>query len=155
MREPSSEASSITVRRASSADLLSIHGLLVELGYAQLTTAALAPVLHAMLDDTTRAVWMAEDEAQIVGLLTTTTRPQLRLAGLEMTIEELVVREHARGQGVGRVLLDHANREAARLGVLRVQLTTNRTRDVYLRGFYPKNGFVEAPSAVMRWSPET
>ncbi len=154
MSEPLSEPSSITVRRATSADLLSIHGLLVDLGYPQLTEATLAPTLEAVLADPTRAVWLAMHASQIVGLLTTTTRPQLRLAGLETTIEELVVREDARGRGVGRVLLDHAKREASILGVLRVQLTTNRTRDVYTRGFYPKNDFTEAPSAVMRWSPE-
>ena len=150
-----SEPSSTLVRRATAADLPSIHGLLIDLGYAHLSRDALADVLDALLRDDTRGVWLADVETEVVGLLTTTVRSQLRLAGLEMTIEELVVREHVRGRGVGRALLDHAKGEARKLGVLRVQLTTNRTRDVYLRGFYPKNGFVEAPSAVMRWSPET
>lgn len=150
-----SKTSSISVRRAASSDLLAIHGLLIDLGYAHLALDALAGVLDGVLRDDTRGVWLAVDGTEALGLLTTTVRPQLRLAGLEMTIEELVVREHVRGRGVGRALLDHAKAEARRLGVLRVQLTTNRTRDVYLRGFYPKNGFVEAPSAVMRWSPET
>lgn len=150
-----SETTSISVRRATSSDLPVIHGLLAELGYTRLDTTALAHVLEAMLHDPTRGVWLATDGTDVHGLVTTTVRPQLRLAGLEMTIEELVVREHARGRGVGRLLLDHAKREATRLGVLRVQLTTNRTRDVYLRGFYPKNDFVETLSAVMRWSPGT
>ena len=150
-----SKSSSTLVRRATAADLPSVHDLLIDLGYAHLSRDALADVLDALLRDDTRGVWLADVETEVVGLLTTTVRSQLRLAGLEMTIEELVVREHVRGRGVGRALLDHAKAEARRLGVLRVQLTTNRTRDVYLRGFYPKNGFVEAPSAVMRWSPET
>jgi GNAT superfamily N-acetyltransferase len=150
-----SESSSVVMRRATAADLPSIHGLLIDLGYAHLPKDALADALDALLRDDTRGVWLAFLETEAVGLLTTTARSQLRLAGLEMTIEELVVREHVRGRGVGRVLLEHAKNEATRLGVQRLQLTTNRTRDVYLRGFYPKNGFVEAPSAVMRWSPET
>ncbi|MBN8613712.1 MAG: GNAT family N-acetyltransferase [Deltaproteobacteria bacterium] len=150
-----SDQISTRVRHAALSDLAAIHGLLVDLGYAHLSRDALADVLDALLRDDTRGVWLADVETEVVGLLTTTVRSQLRLAGLEMTVEELVVREHVRGRGVGRALLDRAKAEARRLGVLRVQLTTNRTRDVYVRGFYPKNGFVEAPSAVMRWSPET
>lgn len=141
------------IRRADATDLSTIHALLVELGYAQLTGEALAPVLSAVLADATRGVWLAEHDGEVLALLTTTVRPQLRLAGLELTIEELVVREHARGRGVGRALLDHAKSEASKLGVRRVQLTTNRTRDVYARAFYPKNGFAETPTAVLRWAP--
>jgi len=141
------------VRRASPADLPTIRALLVELGYAGLANEpALAEVLEQMLADPSRGVWLAEDGDAALGMITTTLRPQLRLAGPELTIEELVVRRDAQGRGVGRFLLEHAKAEAARHGALRVQLTTNRTREVYTRGFYPKNGFTEAPSAVMRWT---
>ncbi len=142
------------VRRASLGDLPAIRGLLVELGYTRLADEpALAAVLEEILADPSRGVWLAEQAGAAVGLISTTVRPQLRLAGPELTIEELVVRENARGRGVGRALLEHAKAEAARNGALRVQLTTNRAREVYTRGFYPKNGFTEAPSAVMRWTP--
>jgi len=142
------------VRRASLADLPVIRALLVELGYAHLTDEpALAEVLAQVLADPSRGVWLAEDGNVALGMISTTVCPQLRLAGPELTIEELVVREDARGRGVGRALLEHAKAEAQRHGALRVQLTTNRTREVYTRGFYPKNGFTEAPSAVMRWTP--
>jgi len=33
---------------------------------------------------------------------------------------------------------------------MRVELTTNRTRESYARAFYTKNGFSEVNSAVMR-----
>lgn len=141
------------VRRASLADLPAIRALLVELGYGRLADEpSLAPVLSTILEDPSRGVWLAEDAGAVLGLISTTIRPQLRLAGLELTIEELVVREGSRGRGVGHALLEQAKAEATRLGALRVQLTTNRARDVYTRGFYPKNGFTEAPSAVMRWT---
>ncbi|MBX7194091.1 MAG: GNAT family N-acetyltransferase [Sandaracinaceae bacterium] len=144
----------LLVRRASAGDLEAIRALLVELGYAALASEPrLGDVLDEVLADPMRAVWLAVDEDDVLGLATTTVCLQLRLAGRELTLEELVVRERARGRGVGRALVAHVKDEATRLGVVRVQLTTNTHRDVYLRRFYPKNGFVEASSAVMRWTP--
>jgi N-acetylglutamate synthase-like GNAT family acetyltransferase len=78
-------------------------------------------------------------------------RPQIRLAGDVMTIDELVVTETARGKGVGARLLDTAKREAARIGARRLELFTARMRASYSRGFYAKNGFIEVDSALMRW----
>ncbi len=96
-------------------------------------------------------VLVAEDDAgRVVGLLALSYRAQLRLAGTLVTIDELVVAQRARGRGVGRALLDRAKTIATELGATRVELSTNRARESFSRGFYTKNGFVEVGSAVMR-----
>jgi GNAT superfamily N-acetyltransferase len=96
-------------------------------------------------------VLVAEDaNRRVVGMLSLSHRPQLRLGGTLVTIDELVVAERARGSGVGRALLRRAQDIASDTGALRVELTTNRTRESYERAFYAKNGFIEANSAVMR-----
>ena len=144
----------IIVRRALAEDQESVRALLVTLGYAGLADdPAFDAVFSTVLADRSRGLWLAERGGAVLGLVTTTVQPQLRLAGLQLTIEELVVAEAARGAGVGRALVAHAQEEARRLGARRVELTTNRTRPVYLRGFYPSCGFTEASSAVMRWIP--
>jgi GNAT superfamily N-acetyltransferase len=145
----------ITVRRALAEDRETVRALLVALGYAHLADdPGFEAIFAAVLADPSRGVWLAERGGEVLGLVTTMVQPQLRLAGVQLTIEELVVHERARGTGVGRTLVAHVQEEARRVGARRVELTTNRTRPVYLRGFYPSCGFAEASSAVMRWSPK-
>jgi N-acetylglutamate synthase-like GNAT family acetyltransferase len=146
--------SELVLRAATRGDLEAIRGLLVDLGYTHLEDEpALDEVLEAVLADPGRGVWLAERAGAIVGLCSLSIRAQLRLAGVLVTIEELVVKDDARGAGIGSALLQLARNEAVRVGARRVELLTNRTRDAYLREFYVKRGFTEVASAVMRWSP--
>jgi N-acetylglutamate synthase-like GNAT family acetyltransferase len=140
-----------TVRRASTADTESARGLLRELGYAGIDEAAFALGFAAVLADPLQSVWLAEQEGRVVGLMSLSWRPQVRIAGLIMTIDELVVTEGARGSGLGAKLLEIAKDEATRVGARRLELLTARSRPSYKRGFYLKNGFTEVDSAVMRW----
>ena len=93
----------------------------------------------------------AELRGAVVGLMSLSMRPQIRLAGLIMTVDELVVAEGARGAGVGAALIELAKSEARRAGARRLELLTARGRPSYSRLFYVKNGFAEVDSAVMRW----
>lgn len=144
----------IGVRPATRSDVAAIRALLVELGYADLATdGALESTLEAVLADRERRVWLAERAGRSVGMISISIRPQLRLAGLLLVIEELVVQDEARGSGIGTTLLEIARNEALRLGVRRVELVTNRSRPAYRRRFYAERGFTEVDSALMRWAP--
>jgi GNAT superfamily N-acetyltransferase len=132
-------------------DLQSAFGLMSELGYPGLSLPQFIKAYHAVLEHPTMFLLVAEDNnGRIIGLASMTSRPQLRLTANLVTLDELVVADHARGQGVGKKLLEAAEARARKLGARRFELETNRTRESYRRGFYVKNGFTEADSAVMR-----
>lgn len=138
------------VRVAAKGDTDAVHALLVALGYASLSRAALDATLERFLAHPEMRAWIAEEGGRALGLATLSWRPQLRLGGLLATLDELVVAEGARGAGVGAALVAAARAHARALGVVRLQVETNRARDAYRRGFYPKQGFVEVDRAVLR-----
>ncbi len=141
----------ITLREATSEDTEAARLLIGELGYEGLDGPTFSRGLNAVLADPAQQVVLAECEGHVVGLMSLGAKPQLRLAGIVVTIDELVVSERARDAGVGAELLAFAKAEATRLGAHRLELHTARARPSYARGFYVKNGFEEVDSAVMRW----
>lgn len=131
-------------------DADAIFALLHELGYTELARDAFSRAFGAVLGHADMKVWVAEEDAVIVGMISLSRRPQMRLGGAIATIDELVIASAWRGKGIGADLLATAKNEAVRIGAVRLQLETNRSRDAYKRAFYPKNGFVEVDRAVMR-----
>ena len=79
-----------------------------------------------------------------------TFRPQLHVAALTGTIDELVTRRERRGRGIGHALVRAVVEEARRRGAFRIELTTRKNRASYERGFYAACGFVESTSALFR-----
>ena len=143
---------SITIRNATPADLDSALRLIEELGYPGIGRASFAGVFKTVLNHSEMTLLLAEDSSgRAVGLASISHRPQLRLAGILVSLDELVVADEVRGQGVGRLLLDRVKSIAQTLGANRVELETNRARVSYQRSFYLKNGFVEVDSAVLRF----
>jgi N-acetylglutamate synthase-like GNAT family acetyltransferase len=142
----------LTIRDAVIEDIDAICNLIVELGYAQVDPSRFRSAFRELLARPDLRVLIAEDSTnrQVIGLASMSSRPQIRLGGTLVTIDEFVVSQRARGRGVGHALLDEAKQQARELGGTRLQLDTNRRRESYQRGFYVKNGFVEADSAVMR-----
>jgi GNAT superfamily N-acetyltransferase len=124
---------------------------MTDLGYPDVELAQFAETYHAVLEHPTMLLIVAEDEnEEVIGLASISNRPQLRLTGNLVTIDEFVIAADARGKGVGRELLNGAIAMAKKLGARRLELETNRARESYRREFYVKNGFSEADSAVMR-----
>jgi GNAT superfamily N-acetyltransferase len=141
----------VLVRLATESDLQAAYKLMAELGYPDLSPPRFVETYQSVLKHPAMTLIVAErDDGEIVGLATISRRPQLRLTANLLTIDELVVAGHARGQGIGRALLDHVMAIARDSGAARLELETSRARASYHRQFYLKNGFVEADSAVMR-----
>jgi GNAT superfamily N-acetyltransferase len=147
---------SVSIRLARPEDGNSVYQMMAELGYASLERGRFDRAFQTVLDRSDVWVLVAEDvqSRRMLGLASMSERPQLRLAGILVTIDEFVIREDARGRGVGKALLEEAKRRARALGARRLQLDTNRGRESYRRGFYVKNDFIEADSAVMRMELE-
>ncbi len=123
---------------------------MAELGYPNLEFNEFAGTYAAVQKNPAMTLLVAEYDGDVVGLASLSRRPQLRLAGDLITIDELVVADRTRGLGVGRAILQRVKSMSQELGARRLELETTRTRESYERRFYVKNGFTEANSAVMR-----
>jgi len=143
----------LTFRDATIRDAEALYLLAVQLGGAVLSRADFNHALERALTDGEVHILVAELANELVALATLSIRPQLRLGGLLISIDEFVVAEQRRGHSVGGRLLAHICQQARVLGARRVELHTRRTRESYARGFYVKHGFTDVDSAVLRWEP--
>ena len=88
------------------------------------------------------------DDGQILGTLTLVS---YRVSsGPKARIEDVIVDEAARGQGVGEALVREALRRATELGVRTVELTSMPYREAANR-LYRRLGFVRKPTNVYVW----
>lgn len=140
----------IIIRLATEADLQAVFGLMDAFGYPNLSPARFGGIYREVLRDPSMFVVLAEADGVVIGLATVSKRPQLRLTANLVTIDELAIAPDWRGREIGKALLNHAKGIARHSGCSRLELLTNRSRESYRRGFYIKNGFTEADSAVMR-----
>jgi ribosomal protein S18 acetylase RimI-like enzyme len=145
------------IRRARDEDGVAALSLIAVLGYGDVDGDAFESVFKTLTARDDGALLVAEDDGgKIVGLATVSWRLQLRLTGMLVSIDELVVDSRTRGAGIGKALLDEVKAIASRVAEAggmpwRLQLETRRTRESYLREFYAKNGFREVDSALMRY----
>lgn len=140
----------VVIRSANASDAEAAFKLIAELGYVDLPFGRFTQTFRSVLENPAMMTFIAELNRDAVGLATVSFRPQLRLTADLFSIDEFVIADLARGQGVGRRFLDHLKGVAKQAGAKRLELETNRARASYQRGFYVKNGFIEADSAVMR-----
>jgi PhnO protein len=133
----------ITIRTAVESDSASISRLITELaensGEASPITAQYAarylayPGSHVLL---------AEIQQQVVGLLSYSIRPNLYHAGDSCLIEEFIVQQSARAQGIGGQLLEALFRQLASLNCVEVSVTTMPDNQQAI-SFYKSHGMVD------------
>jgi ribosomal protein S18 acetylase RimI-like enzyme len=82
---------------------------------------------------------LAEEEGQVIGLLSYSIRPNLYHAGDGCLIEQLIVQEGARGRGVGGALVEELFQRLAALEVFVSAMPDNR-RAI---SFYKSHGLTE------------
>ena len=118
----------------------------------QLTEARTPPTL-AELDDVVRNQTLLvarDDDGRILGTLTFVL---YRVSsGVKGRIEDVIVDESARGQGVGEALVREGMRLANDAGVLMLELTSMPYRHAANR-LYKRLGFVRKPTNVYVWWP--
>lgn len=148
---PSLEKMPFVFREARAEDLESVGELLKALDY-DLPLERLRPVYLGLLEDLAHRCVLAvsHPEGRIIGMITVRRHFCLRLAGEQVSIEELVVRPKWRGRGAGRALLAHALEYARSCGAVRIEVLTSEDRESTRRGFYEKSGFRHARSRVYR-----
>ena len=140
----------LVLRRADTTDREVVRLLLAELGYQLAAGDPFDRVYVEALGDERRTLLLAELAGRPVGFACFSRVASLHLGGDLLVLDELVVGAAARGSGVGSALVQALVHEAERIGARRIELTTNKQRESYRRGFYSKRGFHEAGSAVLR-----
>jgi GNAT superfamily N-acetyltransferase len=104
--------------------------------------------LRECLSDSSHSVYVAERPGgEIAGYAAVHWLPYLFMSGPEGYVSELFARDDARGQGLGRRLLDIIVAEAGARGCSRLSLINLRSRESYQRQFYTKAGWLERSEA--------
>jgi GNAT superfamily N-acetyltransferase len=81
--------------------------------------------------------------SRLVGMITMSHRPQLRLGGRVAAIDLFLVPPEHRGRGIGHDLLEQALRRAQALGCKQVEIQLPKLPD-QRHEFFEKTGFVRA-----------
>jgi ribosomal protein S18 acetylase RimI-like enzyme len=133
-----------SIRRATTADLTDIRGLMTDAytKYIERIGRPPAPMTadYAAALEHSR-MWVLESDDAIVGALVTEDR------GDHLLLETIAVASNAQGSGYGRLLLDRAERDAVELRLTEVRLYTNEAMTENLR-FYPRHGYRETGRAL-------
>ena len=133
----------IAIRAAELADATDIVRLINELAatdgeHSPLTEAYVATYLSSA----TSEVLLAEKQNRVVGLLSYSLRPDLYHAALACLIEEFIVQEVVRGQGVGSALLTELLARLATIDCAEVSVAT-MPDNIRAIKFYRTHGLAE------------
>ena len=147
---------SMKIRKSTSQDAPELAVLLKEIGWFDLfksepleeTRRRVRSHIEQCLADNSHSLFVAEaSDGSIVGYGSVHWLPYLFMRGPEGFVSELFVRESARGQGVGKELLQAIETEARARGCARLSLINLRSRESYQRQFYIKAGWEERSEA--------
>lgn len=118
----------------------------------QLSEARTPPTLEQLAETVAGETMLVarDDDGKIIGTLTLIT---YRVSsGLKARIEDVIVDESARGQGIGEALTREAMRRATDAGARMVELTSMPYREAANR-LYRRLGFVNKRTNVYVWWP--
>jgi ribosomal protein S18 acetylase RimI-like enzyme len=134
---------SIMVRQATPTDAPAVVELIGELArnYGE-TSPITQEYVGEYLAFPGNSILLAQEEGRVAGLLSYSLRPNLYHAANSALIEELVVRESARGRGVGSALMAELLRRLPSQGCAEVSVTTMPDNEGAIR-FYRSHGLVD------------
>jgi GNAT superfamily N-acetyltransferase len=118
-----------SIRFARPSDVPELARLFGELGY-DIPPATLAERLSAFHSAGEQALVAADDasSARLFGVATLHTTPVLHRAGPVGRVTALVVDASLRGRGIGRALMEAAERWTAERGCVLIEVTSNQRR---------------------------
>jgi predicted N-acetyltransferase YhbS len=117
-----------SVRLAQPGDAAQVTALLAELGYPDNRTEEVRRRLAMWERETAGLALVAERQGPVVGIIAVTAIPYLEREGRWGRIVALVVSSACRGQGIGRRLVDAAEKAAGELDCITMEVTSRRSR---------------------------
>lgn len=133
-------------RRAADADIEAIVELMAayyeEEAYPFEVVTARDALAALVADERLGAVWVADIHGYIAGYFAVTVGFSLESGGRDAFLDELYLREGARGRGLGAAALDLAEAWCRERGVRVLHLEVERHR-IAAQGMYRRRGFVE------------
>ncbi|MCH4245241.1 GNAT family N-acetyltransferase [Acinetobacter gerneri] len=138
----------ITLREIRQTDLTRVSELLTELGY-QNTENFMAKRIAQILDHPDEYCYVAENEGQIVGMISVSIILQIALSGDFARISYLVIDEKYRGLGIGHLLEEKCLEVAKLRKCVRIELHCHERRKS-AHQFYYALGYAESPKYLYR-----
>ena len=138
------------IRSARGTDAEAVGELLEQLGYPQDGPAAVAARIRTWVGDPAGAVYVADDEGDLQGVVAVHVCPFFEREGAWGRIVALVVSERARGRGVGSRLVAAAESFAERHGCVRMEVTSADRRTGAHR-FYERHGYADETGSSSRF----
>jgi N-acetylglutamate synthase-like GNAT family acetyltransferase len=138
---------SLVIRKADTKDISLILGLLYELDRPKPMDDKEVEVFKKKIQDyfsdPQKLIIVAEQDSQIVGLVSMIFLQRLNRAKQEMYIPELVVTETKRSSGIGEKLVDFCKESAKKHNCYRIRLESGNMR-IKSHRFYKNLGFVQS-----------
>lgn len=100
------------IRKATKSDYKDLMGLYIKAGFSKSGENSFAKVLNHKLS----FIFVAEDKEKLVGFITFQARYVIRHKQPIGQIEELFIKEKFRKQGIGKALIQEAEKVAVKLG---------------------------------------
>lgn len=138
------------VRRAVDQDKEAVKLLLSSLGYEIHQENAFHSTWQEITTNPHMGILVAEENEKVLGYLAYSEKPQLRLGGKCLEIDELSVNPSHTGKGIGSGLVKELISHGRNKGVKRIVVSTNKKRENFQREFYPKQGFELKDSALFK-----
>jgi GNAT superfamily N-acetyltransferase len=144
--------SRLLVRPALPADAEGLVPLVEQLGYR-----IDAPVLRQKLVDLAEGqydrIWVAEDWAELVGVVSVHLTPLFHAAGHLGRVTAIVVARERRRSGVGALLMERAEEYCWEAGCPRIELTSGDHR-AQAHEFYARVGFTVDSRRFIKFRPQ-
>jgi ribosomal protein S18 acetylase RimI-like enzyme len=143
LRDFEGDMATISTREAALADASAIVRLIAEhAASSDEQTPLTEPYVATYLANVTSKILLAEVRNRVVGLLSYSIRPDLFHAGPSCYLEELIVEEAVRGQGVGSALVNELFSLLEPLACAEVTVAVMRDNHRAIK-FYRTHGLTE------------
>jgi len=130
----------VSIRLAEESDEASVYELVTALMAVSLDRKSFHDVFVQNLRDDNVLYYVAERAGFVIGFASIHIEPQLHHAGLVGEIQELIVHETVRDEGIGAQLVSRLEQEAEKQGCVSIEVTTKNFR-VDAQRFYEQVGF--------------